>query len=473
MNVKELAHLGIDRNKQRDMGDDAIIAQRRSGCQNADSPHANRLRGDGFERSPNIDYFNNYSKSGCHVDVGINYVPIAVQIESPMTQEKDIGEPEVAPNGISTVAVENPAAIIVETSRIDELTEMLMNNDLYMSMYTDRLIRFNSHNTDIFIEDKMPDEFKDVYVEFGFEVLKAQDQKEFLEFLKSLYSDTNTSQYNSIGSIGGLGNEVARYLKANSGQFDIDKIIEGNDKAMQTVLRQALDTFLFRRALNGETLTESERLFSTYATHRENAMPATFSQKMEAVSLYVNLEVKKAQQNSLSDSKFTVSLSSDFTFVVSGDDDNEAQLLQDALNSKKGLLSYVIWCAQYHRSEDGSYVAMNNQDKALMPDNTQNSFSGMSKAYADQLGNLATAYNQFRLAYNLSEKFGLALADFEYKNGVLSGKTPDAEAFLFSREYKDGHYEGPLKTHAGSNEIPNLDLIIFEYKDGKFSIVYK
>ena len=168
-----------------------------------------------------------------------------------------------------------------------------------------------------------------------------------------------------------------------------------------------------------------------------------------------------------------MSLSDEFTFIVTGDDENEAQLLQDALNNKKGLLSYVIWSATYHRSEDGSYVAINNQEKTVKPNNVLNSFTGMSKAYADQLGNLATAYNLFRLASDLNKKFGLALADFEYKNGILFGKTPDAEAFLFSREYKDGHYEGPLKTHAGSNGIPNLDLITFEYKDGKFSIVYK
>ena len=467
---------GLERFNESDISDAVNIRQQRLDKRSSNtSIMTNKPRRDMFERSSDsdIEHFSNYTKSGRHVCNSTVYFRTNEQSEAPMLRVKAIAEHETIPSDVSVAATENPAEVIVEQSRIDELTKMLKDNDLYMSTYTDRLIRFNTYKPDSFIEDEMPDEFRDVYVEFGYEVLKAQDQKEFLEYLRSLCSDTCTSKYNPKNLNYGLGNEVAKYLRANGDQFNIDKIIEGNDKTTQTVLRQALDTFLFNRALNGETLTASERLYSTYATHAEHFTTATFSQKMETVSLFVDLEIKKAQQNSLSDSKFTVSLNNEFTFVVSGDDENEARLLQNALNNKKGLLSYVIWSATYHRSEDGSYVTMNNQEKVTMPNNAQNSFTGMSKAYADQLSNLAMAYNKFCVVNDLRDKFGLTLEDFVYADGKLSGKTPDAEAFLFSHEYREFHYEGPLKAYAGSSILPTLDLISFEYKDGKFAIVYK
>ena len=122
MNVKGLTHLGIGRNMHKtDIGDEVIITQRRLEKQRADSPHANRLRGDGFERSPNIEYFNNYSRRGTLVDADIEYARSTGQAGPQPAQETEAANPAVIPD-------DEPDAVVNPQSEAENLPASIHSN---------------------------------------------------------------------------------------------------------------------------------------------------------------------------------------------------------------------------------------------------------------------------------------------------------------------------------------------------------
>ena len=68
MNMNRTAHLGVDRSEKRGHDIDGTLHQRRLVRNGDESPRLHRSRGDVFERSNEIEHYNNYDKSGIHVD---------------------------------------------------------------------------------------------------------------------------------------------------------------------------------------------------------------------------------------------------------------------------------------------------------------------------------------------------------------------------------------------------------------------
>jgi len=122
MNVRGLAHTGVDRNKEKNITDDVSISAKRHDRQSTDATRTSRLAGeDVFESLPDIECFNNYSRHGTFVGAEIIATKSATQKEAPTASEVVSAEN-------ATVTETAPENITAPKSEIDRMVEKMREN---------------------------------------------------------------------------------------------------------------------------------------------------------------------------------------------------------------------------------------------------------------------------------------------------------------------------------------------------------
>jgi len=122
MNMKGLAHSGVERNYERNITDDVSISTMRHDRPSTDATRTSRItRADAYERTPDIEHFNSYSRHGTLIDVNISNAQSATQTGTPTT-----GEVVKAEN--AAVKETEPENITESKLDIDRMVEDMREN---------------------------------------------------------------------------------------------------------------------------------------------------------------------------------------------------------------------------------------------------------------------------------------------------------------------------------------------------------
>jgi hypothetical protein len=394
---------------------------------------------DSYENAIEIDCFNNYSENG------------------------------VIANEIAMEHIEETAdSFVKEKSPLDAAFEKLMQNQAFLNS---NHLKISWNIAGQFAED-LPDDFRDDFIEFCNQYIKQADQ----ETVKLYFQKAMLTYNYGINEDSKPGWKEAGFSSAKEIflDYDIDDILENGSEGAKRVLRHGVCMMLLDKSKSSEGLTEQERMFSPWAARVEICIGpnGSFESRMAKTADDVKSYMTKTQQSISDERTFSIKFDKDFNFVVSSNNDEESNILQNALSSSKRILENAVWAILYHRQDDGSVNPWLSDDSIMSDVAKEYGYAKFSNEFTGLMKLFESSYEVAQMNGNLSRLFDVTMDDMEYIGGKLSGKTPEAQEAIDSELFYRMDYEKHVKRLINKETTDDLSFISMEYTNGKFSLIY-
>jgi hypothetical protein len=370
-----------------------------------------------------------------------------------------------------------------DEARIAELMNQLIADEEYVNGFI--------HGRSVFQEvvvqvNHYPDGNSQYITRRGLVPHKAWEELQRLVILNSC-DDTK----NAIRNIMSWQDEVMNFPNFKLDLcLDLERILTHGADEEKVRVTMAFGHFLSTKATI-EGLTDAERLLSPGSAHSEsnNGPQATFTNKTQSVADIVNT-ILRSKGIDATDGSFSISISPDFTFRVSGGE--HAELVQEILNSDDTFFRSIFDSLFNHRGENGEtlrwlYDEPNRQDIFTFHGNDSQGNATPIPVFLAQYFGIADTTKKINdtmvaireyLAMRdfdqmLYDRHGFTSADFILVGNNVIGKTPEATAMFGGDANNDSGFAGSyafwIKRILQAPPMPDFSPIEIIFADGKFS----
>lgn len=242
-------------------------------------------------------------------------------------------------------------------------------------------------------------------------------------------------------------------------------------------------TFLSRKFVKTQRLTEEERFIFPEAANYERAHWQNFDERMTSVENEMRRELDRAGFSLDMDREYQFYLNTEnFTFSVNGGTEEENRLIETIINRNPreghvfNPLKTTIYALYFHRQSDLSYTPWRAGDTSP-EDIAKFGVAKIPESYTQKMKQYLAAYRRNVMDRDLQDRFGFGIDDISYVNGRWRGKTDEITQMIeemnrnatWDKQIGDA-YRALMKEYTGT---PVFTEPVFVFRDGEFHVTYE
>ena len=243
------------------------------------------------------------------------------------------------------------------------------------------------------------------------------------------------------------------------------------------------NTFLSRKFVKTQRLTEEERFLFPDAANYERGHWQNFNEGMSSVENEIREEFDRAGFSLDIDREYQFYLNTEnFSFSVKGGTEEENRLIESVINRNPGEgyvfnpLKTTIYALYFHRQPDLSFTPW-RAGHLSAEDMGNYGIANIPESYTKKMGQYLAAYRRSEMNRNLQCRFGFGIDDISYVNGHWQGST-DEITQMIEKMNQDGTwdkqigdaYRNLMKEYTGT---PVFQEPVFVFRNGEFHVTYE